>query len=164
RCMDRMQEFRDAGKTLILVTHDLGVVESFCERAIWLDAGHIREDAPPHEAVRRYIAEVTKGDTQHAIAQLQAAGIGPAAHEPATPHPELRLLQMSFLDDAGNEREVFHNGEPVRVRVHFHARIPLPSPVFEIEIERHPGELVTSTSTRAADHSLDDLPVGDGWV
>jgi len=163
RCMDRMQEFRDAGKTLILVTHDLSVVETFCERAIWLDAGRIRDDTEPHEAVRGYIAEVTKGDARRSVRQLQAAGIAPATHEPANPKTELRLLRMTFLDDAGNERDVFHNGEPMRVRIHYHARIPLPAPVFELEIDRHSGETVCVTSTRMADHA-EDVPVGDGYV
>jgi ABC-type polysaccharide/polyol phosphate transport system ATPase subunit len=163
RCMDRMQEFRDAGKTLILVTHDLGVIETFCERAIWLDSGRIRHDSSPQDAVRRYIAEVTKGDAERSAAQLQEAGLAPVTHEPANPRTELRLLSMSFLDDAGNERQVFHNGEPVRVRVHWRASIPLPSPVVEMEIERHPGELIAGTSTRSAEHRLDDIPAGEGW-
>jgi ABC-type polysaccharide/polyol phosphate transport system ATPase subunit len=164
RCMDRMQEFRDSGKTLILVTHDLGVIESFCERAIWLDSGRVRYDSSPQEAVRRYIAEVTKGDAERSVTQLQAAGIAPATHEPANPQTQLRLLSMQFLDEAGEERGVFHNGEPLRVRIHYRATIPLPSPVFEIEIERQSGEVVTSTSTQLADQPLDDIPAGDGWV
>ena len=40
RCYDRMLEFRDAGRTLVLVTHDLGAVHQFCDRAIWLHRGH----------------------------------------------------------------------------------------------------------------------------
>ena len=42
RCYERMLEFRDAGRTLVLVTHDLGAVHQFCDRAIWLERGAIR--------------------------------------------------------------------------------------------------------------------------
>ena len=75
RCYERMLEFREAGKTLILVTHDLGAIESFCERAIWLDEGRIRGEGTPrvdHAALRR------RGDGQEELwsAQQAAAGRG----------------------------------------------------------------------------------------
>ena len=71
RCIDRMLEFRNAGKTLVLVTHDLGAVESFCERAIWIDKGLVREDALPHHVIRAYVADVNEQD--HAQSASRAA-------------------------------------------------------------------------------------------
>ena len=60
RCYERMLAFREAGKTLILVTHDLGAIASFCSRAIWLDEGRIRGEGTPESITRRYVAEVTE--------------------------------------------------------------------------------------------------------
>ena len=62
RCYDRMLEFRDAGRTLVFVTHDLGAVHQFCDRAIWLHRGTIRSDGDPREVVRGYIREVNADD------------------------------------------------------------------------------------------------------
>ena len=50
RCYDRMLEFRDAGRTVVLVTHDLGAVHQFCDRAIWLQRGAIQRDGDPAES------------------------------------------------------------------------------------------------------------------
>ena len=39
KCLDKFAEFRRRGKTILLVTHSLGLVERFCDEALWLDAG-----------------------------------------------------------------------------------------------------------------------------
>src|SRR5215472_15879783 len=42
KCLDKFSEFRRRGKTVLLVTHSLGVVERFCDEALWIDAGRAR--------------------------------------------------------------------------------------------------------------------------
>src|SRR5262249_13017722 len=44
RCMHRMNQLRDSGRTIVLVTHDLGAVTKFCSRALLLDGGRLLED------------------------------------------------------------------------------------------------------------------------
>jgi lipopolysaccharide transport system ATP-binding protein len=50
----RIEEFQQAGKTMVLVTHDAGTVERFCNRAIWLDGGRIAATGAPAEVIARY--------------------------------------------------------------------------------------------------------------
>src|SRR5439155_1546867 len=42
KCLDKFSEFRRRGKTILLVTHSLNVVERFCDEAVWLDEGAVR--------------------------------------------------------------------------------------------------------------------------
>lgn len=42
KCIQRMNSFRDQGTTIIFVSHDMGTIRNFCERAVWLDQGKIR--------------------------------------------------------------------------------------------------------------------------
>ena len=46
KCLERIESFRNAGKTLIFVSHDTSLVRHFCNRAIWLDHGRIERDGP----------------------------------------------------------------------------------------------------------------------
>ena len=46
KCLERIESFRNAGKTLIFVPHDTSLVRHFCNRAIWLDHGRIERDGP----------------------------------------------------------------------------------------------------------------------
>ena len=161
RCIDRMLEFRDAGKTLVLVTHDLGAVESFCERAIWIDKGRVREDALPHHVIRAYVADVNEQDEATFRGRPKGAEVGP--HSPAVEVHPVHLTSMSFTSSDGAEREVFNTGEPMRIRISYTAREAQPDPICEIEIERHDGTHVATASTRDSGFGVASISAGDGW-
>jgi len=72
----KMNEFREKGKTILFVTHDNGVVNKFCTRAIWLDNGKILKDGTPENVTKSYTSHMVYGlDTNHGssekIAQTQ---------------------------------------------------------------------------------------------
>jgi len=50
----RIEEFQRAGKTIVLVTHDAGTVERFCNSALWLDGGRIAATGSPGEVIGKY--------------------------------------------------------------------------------------------------------------
>ncbi|MGD1067838.1 MAG: ABC transporter ATP-binding protein, partial [Vulcanimicrobiaceae bacterium] len=45
-------------RTVVLVSHDLSLIRSACERAIWMDHGRVRADGEPHDVVARYVRAV----------------------------------------------------------------------------------------------------------
>jgi ABC-type polysaccharide/polyol phosphate transport system ATPase subunit len=164
RCYERMLAFREAGKTLILVTHDLGAIASFCSRAIWLDEGKVRGEGTPEAITRRYVAEVTEQEELWS-AQQAAAGRGLVTfHQPINDTVPISLSSMSMAADDGTERDVFHNGEMLRVRVHYVARKPVRSPIFEVAIHRHDGTHVTTASTRTGEFDPGDVFEGEGFI
>lgn len=162
RCLERMLEFRDAGKTLILVTHDLQAVESFCDRAIWIDAGKVAVDDLPHHAIRAYVTAVNETDAEWA-SRVHPTGAQSGAHVPAVAAHPIHLTSMEFLDGAGHEREVFENGAPMTVRVHFTCASPQPEPFCELEFTRHDQTVVARPSSRLAGFHVDELPAGAGY-
>lgn len=54
KCLDRIREFQAEGRTIVLVTHAMGQVLDFCDRAILLDHGKVELDGSPKDAVRRF--------------------------------------------------------------------------------------------------------------
>jgi ABC-type polysaccharide/polyol phosphate transport system ATPase subunit len=54
KCIDKMHEFQRNGTTIVVVSHSLTLLDSFCERAIWLDHGKVVADGPAPEVVHRY--------------------------------------------------------------------------------------------------------------
>lgn len=56
KCLDRIHGFRRAGKTLIMVSHDMAMVRSFCTRAIWLRRGRLMADGPVSTVIPQYEA------------------------------------------------------------------------------------------------------------
>src|SRR5687768_12130681 len=53
KCLDEFSEFKRRGKTILLVTHALGLVERFCDEALWMDAGKVRGSGDPKRVVDR---------------------------------------------------------------------------------------------------------------
>lgn len=54
KCFERIRRFRQEGKTILLVTHNMGSVEEHCDRAILLDQGSVIIDGSPEESIAMY--------------------------------------------------------------------------------------------------------------
>jgi ABC-2 type transport system ATP-binding protein len=57
KCTDRMQEFHDAGTTVLMVSHNAAAIRQSCTRCIWLDAGQVRFEGSPAEVLDHYANE-----------------------------------------------------------------------------------------------------------
>ena len=71
--MDVFHARRRAGKTLVLVTHDMSTVESLCDRAMLIDDGEIRYLGDPGEAAMRYYRVNFAGDHGARASDARAA-------------------------------------------------------------------------------------------
>ena len=69
RCLDEFQRLRDEGRTIVLVTHDMTMVERFCHRAMLLTDGEIELIGDPHEVGRRYVERELRAVPRHARAE-----------------------------------------------------------------------------------------------
>jgi ABC-type polysaccharide/polyol phosphate transport system ATPase subunit len=56
KCFDRLQRFRASGKTILFVSHAMGQIVDFCDRAILLDKGIMVADGRPEEVAELYMA------------------------------------------------------------------------------------------------------------
>ena len=54
RCLGRMQDLRDEGRTVLFVSHDLTSVRQLCTRALLLNSGRVVDDGTPGDITRRY--------------------------------------------------------------------------------------------------------------
>jgi ABC-type polysaccharide/polyol phosphate transport system ATPase subunit len=64
KCLDKFAEFRRRGRTILLVTHSLNLVERFCDEALWLDAGLARTHGDPKRVVGAYLTAVEHSEGQ----------------------------------------------------------------------------------------------------
>jgi ABC-type polysaccharide/polyol phosphate transport system ATPase subunit len=62
KCLDKFGEFKRRGKTILLVTHSLDLVERFCDEALWLDSGRVRGSGDPRRVVGAYLTDVGKSE------------------------------------------------------------------------------------------------------
>jgi len=88
KCLDKFAEFRRRGRTILLVTHSLGLVERFCDETVWLDSGRLCGEGDPRRVVDAYLAATEEREeallaatTAKAVASSvgTGAGSGPGA-------------------------------------------------------------------------------------
>lgn len=92
KCLDKFAEFKRRGKTILLVTHSLSMVERFCDTAVWLDGGRKRLVGDPRRVVQMYRSDVEQAeDEQLAAENAKARGGAPGSRgadiEPAEDAP-----------------------------------------------------------------------------
>ncbi|MFK8025825.1 MAG: ABC transporter ATP-binding protein [Ilumatobacter sp.] len=134
RCMEKFVQFRDEGRTLVLVTHDSGSVRHFCDRAIWLDHGVIRAEGSPAEVIDEY--NETMLDSERTEDGSMRRGDG-----------QVRVTDVEVMV-GGAASDSVHTGDDVVFRIHFEAERPTERPVFALEIATLAGVEVTAPSTR----------------
>ena len=57
KCIAKMKELKEQGKTMVFVTHNMGTVNEFCNRAVWLSNGEIKMDGDPSIITKEYLKE-----------------------------------------------------------------------------------------------------------
>src|SRR6185503_5094564 len=92
KCNEALKAMKDAGKTIILVTHDMGAVQSYCHRAILIEGGRILLDGEPAAVGSQYLRINFQEQAAH------AARSGPVKAEDA------KLLDL-WLEDADGKRQ-----------------------------------------------------------
>ena len=158
KCLDKFAEFKRRGKTILLVTHSLGLVERFCDEALWVDAGALKTMGDPKRVVDAYITDVeTQEERQLAAADAKAqntAAISPDEPMAVLPdHPvetaaapadmfrategrwgsrEVEITDVALVGTDGQAGHVFRSGE--RLDIHIKMRAPLPIDDFVIGV------------------------------
>ena len=57
KCLGKMEEVARGGRTVVFVSHNMGMINSLCSRAIWLERGSLRQDGRPAEVIESYLSE-----------------------------------------------------------------------------------------------------------
>src|SRR6187401_1883532 len=102
KCLDKFADFKRRGKTVLLVTHSLNLVERFCDEAAWLDGGRVRAEGDPYRVIAEYVSDVEKqeerflassDDKARHVVEEAAAPAQPAADLP--PDPAADMMQAA---------------------------------------------------------------------
>ncbi|HVA53824.1 MAG TPA: polysaccharide ABC transporter ATP-binding protein [Acidimicrobiales bacterium] len=70
KCVDRIQRFKDEGRTILLVTHNADQVRALCDRAVVLQSGDMIADGPTHESLRIFREHLLEDAVVHDSARL----------------------------------------------------------------------------------------------
>ena len=162
KCYDKLAAFRRRGKTIILVSHDLGTVSRWCDTVVWIEDGMVQAQGLPQRVVDLYRQHVAAQEAEVAVGEhLRIAAEVSQAPEVETANRwgsrEVEIVSVKMLHTAGQEQYVYQSGDPVRVVIHYRVHRPVPDTVFGIALMRADGLWCYGTNTAVEDIPLPPL-------
>jgi ABC-type polysaccharide/polyol phosphate transport system ATPase subunit len=160
KCISAIQEFRDGGGTLLLVSHDLNAIQSICQRAIWLEEGLVQSAGHPTNVVMDYVRDQARREEQaqrerqvQERAQQLAANTtedeDTSINEPGRwGSGKVRITQVELCDGSGRESYAFASGEPLMVRLHYTAQRLVERPNFGLAVYHEAGAHISGPNTQ----------------
>ncbi len=150
RCLEKFAEFERAGKTILVVSHDLQLVTERCRRALWLEHGRLVADGPAGETVARYRASVALRESADRQSQITNRQSQMNAAEPRSRIGSgvAVISAVRLLDPAGRAATRIRSGEPARLEMDVSAPTPLSDIVFGFAIATVSGDVVFGTNTQ----------------
>jgi lipopolysaccharide transport system ATP-binding protein len=140
RCLAKMREDAAGGRTIVFVSHGLGSIQEFCDRALLLEAGRVRADGPPRDVVARYLH---REDAPRFVA-------------PEHPTSQVRLVEA--MAEAGSA-QVFDGAAPIHIAITFELKEHAPGCTLVAAIVGPEGPALFQT--RSDDQGL-PLPASAG--
>ena len=145
KCGDKIAEYRDRQKTIVLVTHSMDDVNRLCNRAAWIDHGQLRMIGAPNEITDSYL------DTAHQNRTVQVNDVMRWGSGQA------RIAEVALLGDDDRPVPIPRSGEPLAIQFTLTADVPVTRPELTITIFDQGGTLVTEVGTRSRDVQIERI-------
>lgn len=129
RCMAKFAQFREEGRTVVVVSHALEQMRTFCDEAAWLDHGILKDVGEAAPLIDTYSVKV-RGAEMREDGGL-AFGSGQAT-----------IDRIEILDGRREPCRTFHTGDEMSLRIHYTAHEPLERPVFGASIDNIQGDVM----------------------
>ncbi len=145
KCLERMRSFRRAGKTMLIISHDMHAVRSVSDRILLLDHGEVKGLGAPDEMAAAYLRQAPGRAASH---NAREWGSG-----------EVRITQIEVTDTEGRAGSCFPSSGGLRVRLSYHAAQRVDHPVFGFAIADDQQRILHGSNTQLAGF---DLPFIEG--
>ncbi len=140
KCLDVFERFKQERRTIVLVTHDLGQVQRFCDECVLLEHGLITERGDPDAVIPHYLRSVGQA------AAVQPEDLDTRMHHRAG-DGRLRATQAWVEDESGKQIGRIRSGDRAIVVVHFDVIDDTDEPVFGIALLAEEGTVLYSVNT-----------------
>ncbi len=156
KSLDRIEYFRQAGKTVLFVSHDPRLIQRFCTRALWIEGGRIAMIGTAKEVVTAYEAFCQRLENERlsAVSQDLAQQTLDASSDSIVRDLKLvgsrwgngriKFTGLELVDREGNAKWVFNMGEAVSIRLRLNADQDYEAPIFAVDIHRFDGFFIGS--------------------
>ncbi|HXD33562.1 MAG TPA: ABC transporter ATP-binding protein [Pyrinomonadaceae bacterium] len=152
KCIARINQLKQIGTTIVFVSHNLGAVESLCDRVFLLRQGEIYKSGSARQVISDYetmLTEMPTSEVSHLTSVSEAR--------------EAEIVSGALLNADGRKTTMFSAGDPVTIAVDYVAHEPLQDVAIEVYFYSVFGNLHSHFSTSSNGQRL-DLEAGPGVI
>ena len=148
KCMDKFAEFRDAGKTILYVSHDVNSVKRYCTKCIWIQNGSLVVVGNTDTVTDRYL-DYLKGNNKEKIteqvnqSQQNSDNIG-------------QINGIKILDSNLREKDYINYEEKVFIKVDYELFQYINNPVIGVAIYSVDNKYICGLNTKLDNYKIDD--------
>jgi len=143
KCLGKMGDVARAGRTVVLVSHQLNQVRRLCNRVVWIDAGAVRQNGGTHEVVSAYESAMARGDSNGHSQDRGSSTKG-------------SFLRWRIADPRSDDPHVLTTLGPVAVKVAVDIRHPIRKGHHGMGLYNHDRQLIWGWATDGV-----QLPAGE---
>lgn len=152
KCFDVFAEYKRQSRTIVLVSHDLGSLNLYCDRVLLLQNGQLIADGPADEVTsqyRRIVGAMSEDGRapEHGVAAAEA-GSGRWGSR------EVEITDVRMIDETGQPHTVFPTGGFMRVELDYVVHAPVQEIVFALGFKRADGVSLAGPNTTTGGHRM----------
>lgn len=149
--MEKFAEFKHEGRTVVVVSHGLEQMRSFCDEAAWLSHGVLQDVGAAVDIVDNY------SNTEHGAQVVESGGVRFGSGE-------ARITKIEMLHPVRGDVRHFVTGEPATIRLHYRAEERIERPVFGASIDAVGGPFLWGHTGRDAGYVPESIEPGEGSI
>lgn len=173
KCFRKIRQFKEEGKTIMIVSQGMGPINEYCDRVLWLDEGEIRLDGKPKIVTNAYLSymnsetsmptiressitvsssiEESKNDLKKSLATTKWNDISKLK---SGVFGETIIEKIAFKNETKPEANVLKGGENIRVLIVIRNSVPLNNPGFHLMIDGKHGATIFKINSYAFGKTL----------
>lgn len=172
KCYRKFEEFKEMGRTILFVSHDLSSITKYCDRAVLLNKGVKVMEGTPKEAVDRYkmaLVEQKEAERLENTALWKPKDSAGKWRDNISINPETleygdkraEIIDFAIADETGKLSNVIEKGAPftIKMKVQFHEDVA--EPIFAFTLKNLMGIELTGTNTMIEKKMFEPVKKGD---
>ena len=175
KCYHKFEEFKEMGKTIVFVSHDLSSISKYCDRVVLLNQGVKLGEGSPKEMIDAYkqvlVGQYVPAADDHSLLsdkEITAAAAAAVGTGKGEVNPELleygtkdaMITGYKITDDMGRETSALLKGKECTITMQVHFEHDIEAPIFAFTIKNIKGVEITGTNTMVEKAFLSPVRAG----
>jgi lipopolysaccharide transport system ATP-binding protein len=164
KCLGKISQVNRSGRTVVFVSHNLASVENLCSTGIVLERGEIAFSGTSKQAVQHYLERLAEREPHVDGAWEDCRWVDPLHRKYRSQDEAITYTRIEFRNQDGERVRFVRAGEPVVVRLHYHAHKDVRRPYFGLTISTELGTVLAHVDTWLSGFEIPVLSHGHGHI